>query len=295
MKNNGLFLSISRPALPPLALFLAILSAPTPASAGQFEIYGNFGVTFPFYSQTFTYDPGPVTLPIPGVTIRQEGTFSLDAKGGTAYGFGGCYYFVSSVGLEARFDSAGVDIKTTGARYLVTVTLPPFPPINADLDLGTGSVDVDRLTPISFNLKLQTPGRFAFGFSGGISYLPSFSLSATQTIALGVSALNAGNQQLEVSTLPFAALVVEPQGEGQSRWGFNGGVLLRIPFNEKVALVGDARYFRFSEHTVTWTRSDNRPLSAIEQLLLAQVQQRLEPIVFRPQWFQITGGLAITF
>jgi hypothetical protein len=278
-----------------ILLALAALSTPSPASAGQFEVSGNLGITLPFWSQTFAYDPGPVTLPIPGVSIRQEGSFSLDAKGGTVYGFGGCYYFVESVGLEARVDFAGVDITSSGARYLVNVTLPaPFPPVNADLDLGTGSVDVDRLTPISFNLKFQTPGRFALGASGGASYLPSFKMTARQTIALGVTALNAGTQRLEVTTLPFAA-IVQPQGEGQSRWGFNAGVTLRIPFNEKVALVGDARYFRFSEQTVTWGRADSEPLSALEQLLLEQVRQRLEPIRFRPQFFQVTGGIALTF
>jgi hypothetical protein len=290
MMKNALLLSIVRFA----AATLALAFLPRAATAGQFEIFGNIGVTFPFYSQTFVYDPGPVTLPIEGVTIRQEGTFSLDAQGGTAYGFGAGYYFASSVALEARVDVAGVDITTQGAQYHVSVALPPFPPFTADLDLGTGTVDVDKLTPISFNLKLQTPGRFALGVSGGASYLPSFKLSARQTIALGVKALNAGAQQLEISTLPFAA-VVQPQGEGQSRWGFNGGLLLRIPFNEKVALVGDGRYFWFSEQTVTWTRADNRPLNPVEELLLAQVQQRLEPIRFRPQWFQVTGGLSITF
>ncbi len=289
--KNALFPSIFR-ALALVCFSLILL--PRPAGAGQFEIYGNFGVTFPFYSQTFTYDPGPVTLPIPGISIRQEGTFSLDAQGGTAYGFGAAYYFVSAVALEARIDFAGVEIKTQGAQFHVNVSLPPFPPISTDLDLGTGAVDVDKLTPVSFNLKFQTPGRFAFGISGGMSYLPSFSLTASQTIALGVRELNAAAQRLEITTLPFAA-IIQPQGEGQSRWGWNGGVMLRIPFNEKVALVGDARYFRFSEQTVTWGRADGRPLNPIEELLLAQVQERLEPIRFRPEWFQVTGGLSITF
>jgi hypothetical protein len=290
MMKNALFLPIFR------ILVLVPLSAillPRPAGAGQFEIQGNFGVTFPFYSQTFLYDPGPVTLPIPGISIRQEGVFTLDAKGGSAYGFGAAYYFVSSVGLEVRLDTASIDIQTQGAQYNVQVSLPPFPPINAELQLGTGAVDVDRLTPVSFNLKFQTPGRFGFGISGGASYLPEFSFSARQTIALGVRALNAADRQLEITTLPFAA-ILEP-AEGQSHWGFNGGVMLRIPFNDKVALVGDGRYFYFSEFEVGWGRADGRPLNPIEELLLAQVQQRLEPIRFRPQWFQVTGGLSITF
>jgi hypothetical protein len=290
MKTNALFLPFLR--LP--AALAALILLPQAAAAGQFEIYGSYGVTFPFYSQTFTWDPGPVTLPIPGLSINQEGTFKLDAQGSSVWGIGGTFYFVSAVGLEVRGDFASVDVTTTGATYNVRLTLPPFPPLTTDLSLGTGSVDVDQLTPVSFNLRFQTPGRFALGVSGGVSYLPSFKLTARQNIALGVSAVNVGNQELEVSTLPFAA-IVQPTGEGQSRWGFNGGITLRIPFNAKVALVGDARYFRFSEQTVTWGRADSRPLNDIEQLLLVQVQQRLDPIVFRPEWFQVTGGLSITF
>ncbi len=288
--KNALILPFLRLAV----ALLAVVVLPRAAAAGEFEIYGSYGVTFPFYSQTITWDPGPVSLPIPGLTIRQGGTFKLDAQGSSAWGIGGTFYFASAVGLEVRGDFAKVDIKTAGATYDVSLTLPPFPPLTSTLNLGTGSVNVDTLTPISFNLKFHTPGRFALGVSGGVSYLPSFKVTARQNIALGVSAVNVGNQELEVSTLPFAA-VVQPTMEGQSRWGFNGGILLRIPFNAKVALIADGRYFRFSEETVTWAPADNRPLNAVEQLLLAQVQQRLDPIVFRPQWFQLTGGLSITF
>jgi Outer membrane protein beta-barrel domain len=290
MKKSALILPILRLAVASAAVTLL----PQTVAAGQFEIYGSYGVTFPFYSQTFTWDPGPVSLPIPGLSINQQGTFKLDAQGSSVWGIGGTFYFTSVVGLEVRGDFASVEITTTGATYNVRLTLPPFPPITTDLNLGTGAVDVDRLTPVSFNLRFQTPGRFALGFSGGASYLPSFKFSARQNIALGVSAVNAGNQELEVSTLPFAA-VVQPEGEGQSRWGFNGGLTLRIPLGSTVALMGDARYFRFSEQTVTWGRADSRPLNAIEQLLLAQVQQRLDPVTFRPEWFQVTGGLSITF
>jgi hypothetical protein len=289
MKRNALFLPILR-----LAACAAALLSSRPLTAGEFELYGSYGVTFPFYSQTFTWDPGPVILPIPGLSINQQGTFKLDAQGSSTWAIGGTFYFVSAVGLEVRGDFASADITTTGAVYNVRLILPPFPPITTDLNLGAGAVDVDRLTPVSFNLKFQTPGRFALGVSGGVSYLPSFKLTARQNIALGVSAVNAGEQQLEVSTLPFAA-IVQPTAETQSKWGFNGGIILRIPLGSKVAILGDARYFRFSEQTVTWGRADSRALNEIEQLLLAQVQQRLDPITFRPEWFQVTGGLSITF
>jgi hypothetical protein len=282
-----------------LRLFALILFLPGTAAAGEFEVFGHLGIPFPFYSQTFTYDPGPVTLNIPNVSIQQQGTFELKGTGGTSFGFGAAYYFVKSVAIEARVDYASIDIKASAASYRVTVNLPaPLPPVNSDLDLGSGTVDLDRLSPISFNLRFQTPGKFGFGVSGGVSYLPAFGLKATQTVGLGVTQLDVGNQRLDVGTLPFQARIEPvslPGLESPSRWGFNGGVILRIPLNEKVSIVGDARYFRFSESTATWTRADSRALSEIEAMLLAQVQQRLPNITFRPEWFQVTGGLAITF
>ncbi|MFI5170731.1 MAG: hypothetical protein ACHQM7_10245, partial [Vicinamibacterales bacterium] len=54
----------------------AVALAPFSVSAGdRFEIAGFGGYTFPFYSQTFRYDPGNVTIPIPGVGLEQGGEF----------------------------------------------------------------------------------------------------------------------------------------------------------------------------------------------------------------------------
>jgi hypothetical protein len=282
-----------------LRVFAIAAFLPGTAAAGEFEVFGHLGITFSFYDQRFTYDPGPVTLGIPNVSIQQQGVFKLQGSGGASYGFGGVYYFVKSVGLEARVDFTSADVKTSGASYRVAVNLPaPLPPVNSDLDLGTGTVHLDHLSPVSINLRFQTPGKFGLGVSGGISYLPSFGLEVTETIGLGVTQLDAGNQRLDVGTLPFEARlepVSVPGLESPSKWGFNAGVILRIPLNEKVSIVGDARYFRFKEHTVSWVRADDRPLSPVETLLLEQVQQRLPDVTFRPEWFQVTGGLAITF
>src|SRR5262249_3664566 len=149
---------------------------------GEFEVFGHLGITFSFYDQTFTYDPGPVTLGIPNVTIQQQGVFKLQGSGGASFGFGGVYYFVKSVGLEARVDFPSADVKTSGASSRVAVHPPaPVPPVNSDLDLGTGTVHLDHLSPVSFNLRFQTPGKFGLGVSGGISYLPSFGLKVTET------------------------------------------------------------------------------------------------------------------
>src|SRR5262245_66562329 len=98
MMKNALFLPIVRLAV----AFAAVLLLPRAASAGQFELYGSYGVTFPFYTQTFTWDPGPVSLPIPGLTISQQGTFKLDAQGSSVWGIGCTVFFASAFGPVVR-------------------------------------------------------------------------------------------------------------------------------------------------------------------------------------------------
>ena len=72
-----------------LALLAAALVAAVPAGAGErLEIAGYAGYTFPFYSQTFRYDPGQVTVPIPGVSVEQSGQFEAKASGGPAFAGG---------------------------------------------------------------------------------------------------------------------------------------------------------------------------------------------------------------
>jgi len=73
-----------------LAVLVAVSAAaalpPSAARAAGVEITGFAGYTFPFYSQTFQYNPGPINVPIPGVSVEQSGEFELKASGGLAYG-----------------------------------------------------------------------------------------------------------------------------------------------------------------------------------------------------------------
>ena len=43
-----------------LLTFVVALAVPAPTQAGEVAITGLGGYTFPFYSQTFRYDPGNV-------------------------------------------------------------------------------------------------------------------------------------------------------------------------------------------------------------------------------------------
>ena len=66
-------------------LLLAVLVSPSLAAAAELELAGYGGYTFPLYSQTFKYDPGPVTVPIPGVSVEQGGGFELTGSGAIAF------------------------------------------------------------------------------------------------------------------------------------------------------------------------------------------------------------------
>src|SRR5260370_39318661 len=128
-----------------LGLSLGACLLPLAASAGDIELAGYAGPAVPFYDQTFRYDPGTLVSPFRGVTIQQQGVFRLEAKGGLAFGGGLAWYVVGPLGLAARIDTAGADVRTTGAPYPVSVALPPPPPpLSTDLDLGTWTVHTER-------------------------------------------------------------------------------------------------------------------------------------------------------
>ena len=91
-----------------LTLLAAALVAAVPAGAGErLEIAGYAGYTFPFYSQTFRYDPGQVTVPIPGVSVEQSGEFEAKASGGPAFAGGITLYATSGLGLRAPLRPRG--------------------------------------------------------------------------------------------------------------------------------------------------------------------------------------------
>src|SRR3954462_15062381 len=87
------------------------------AQAGELEVAVLAGKAFPFYSQQFTYDPGPVN--IPGLDVQQNGVFSLDAQGALTLSLAAAWQFAGPVGVEGRLDRADVSVHTTGAVYHV--------------------------------------------------------------------------------------------------------------------------------------------------------------------------------
>jgi hypothetical protein len=276
-----------------VALLLAVLAAPALAVAGELELTGYAGYTFPFYSQTFKYDPGPVTVPIPGVTVEQGGSFELKASGGPAFAGGVAFYVTNGFGFEVRYDHADITVDTKASSYTVRVGLPaPLDPVVADLALTNGTADLKAAAPFSLNIKLRTGGSVKLTTSGGVSRLGDLEFTVQQTIGLGVIAFNLDQNNIQVGTIGVKATGVAGAG---SSWGGNLGLGLQIPIGEHGALVLEGRGFYFPKRTVTWEPVLDRPLSAIEQALLARVQENLPTVEFEPWWVQATVGFAIRF
>jgi hypothetical protein len=251
---------------------------------------------FPFYDQTFDYDPGPLTSPVAGATLEQRGVFVLDAQGALALNLALRRSLGAHVGIEARLDTADVSVHVTGARYRITARLPaPLPPLASDVDLGTGTVDLERLRPLSLGLVLGTGGRTRLSVSAGVSWLPAFRFTVDQTIGVGVPFLDGTRLGLDIGRAGLRAEAL-PTEQGQGRLGANAGLDLRFPVGPRLAIVVEGRAFRFQKQTLQWgTAETSGPLSAIQQDLVRQIQARLPPVAFNPAFFHGSAGLALRF
>ncbi|HLA76953.1 MAG TPA: hypothetical protein VJU18_05160 [Vicinamibacteria bacterium] len=264
------------------------------STAGGFEIGVHGGRVAPFYQQTFHWGAGTLPAVIPGTEIRQQGVFTLEARGSTALGGSASLYLLPLLGLEVRLDTLDVEVDVTDARFDVHADLPaPLPDFDTTLTLAAGTVDLERLRPLSLNLKLKTPGPLGVTLSGGISYLPALSLTITQPLALGVTGVAGG--QFQIATLDMRA-EARPETEGDySRFGLNGGLGLRLALGSHLALSAEGRYFIFQKYRLTWSPASDRPLTPLEQTLRDATLANLNAVEFNPQCFQVTVGLAVVF
>ena len=279
--------------LPAVGLSL-LLPASARAQSVEFSFF--LGQTVPTYDQAFNYAPD-IGLPvISGVTIQQQGSFQLSAKGGPAFGGSVSFFPVDFFGVELRVDSVDFQIETSAPSFDATVNLPPpLPPLSGTLDLDQGQFDVDRLNPVSVNLKLRTPGNAKFFVSGGFSYLPELTVTARQEVGLGVTGIEAltdlslGAVSLRAEPLP--ADLIEQDG---GRWGANAGAGVQVFFTDNVGLTGEVRVFRFSTQRFVW-RGDGPTGSSLEQELVQELEEALPVIAIEPIFFHAVGGIVLRF
>jgi hypothetical protein len=278
-----------------LALALALL--PTSAMAASFELTGYVGKALPRYSQTFHYDPGDRSVSVPGFSIHEQGTFTLDAEGGVVVSGAATFYFAEAVGIEGRIDTADASATLKGARYDVTVQPPAgFPPFSGGFTLDTGVAQLDRLKPLSLNLKLRTPeGAVRFAISGGVSYLPELKATVVQPLALGISSIDVSKVAVDAVLVTLSAQGVPDQEGSGGKLGGNLGAGLQISMGHHLSLLVEGRGFLFKKHHLSWVAVPDRVLTPHQEDVLRSVLNRLNPLEFNPTYIQATAGLAFRF
>jgi hypothetical protein len=272
---------------------VAGLAAARVAPAAELELAGYLGVTLPFYEQTFPIDLRPPERPLQGIELRQERALSLNAKGGLVLAGGATLYVGGAFGIEARYDSADVDITAEPPLYSIRLS-SPFPTFSTTLEPAPTVVSISALTPISLNLKLRTPGPLRFFISGGVSYLPDFQLAVAQPLNLRLAGLGlpAG---LDLGTLIAQAVSRPDDPTEDSRFGANVGLGLQIKISDHAAIVGEARAFYFPKQVLNWRVTQAGGVVTLPSELLQSLEAQLEPVRFNPAYFHLLGGLAFTF
>ena len=266
-----------------LSALLALLVLPAANGwAGQLEISAWVGPSLPFYSQSFQYSP-PAVPPLPGVGVEQVGAFEFDASGGVSFGAGAAWHFGGPIGVEFRVDSGAIEVNQEGARFRVTVRPPaPLPPLAIDVETQ-GTITLDRLLPISLNVRYRGGGRVGLVASGGLSYLPSLDFAVTQELGLGAIG---GIGGIDIPTLPL-----EAGGQIDGFWGVNAGLGVRFRLSDAVSANVEGRGFFFGEREIEW-QVERFPISPE---LGELIRQQLGPIRFTPGFFQATAGLSVRF
>jgi hypothetical protein len=273
---------------------LCFAAVPGMASAGGLEIAVRAGQVFPFYEQSFRFDPGPfLRATFPGVSVEPVEDLRLEGRGGLALGGGVAWYMSDSVGLEARVDTADLSVRARDARVSVRIPLPaPLPSISTDVEIPA-TVQLERVRPLSLNLRARTTGRVNAHLSAGVSYLPSLRLSIQSTFRTSTPILLGAPLDLAHLAVRAEARPGE-DGEG-GRVGFNAGGGIAWPLGGRVAAEVDARYFRFKQQTLSWSGEPGLVLSPVEQQLLRELLNTLGEGRFNPNFFQIAGGLSLRF
>jgi hypothetical protein len=204
---------------------------PLAAAAGELEITGHIGPTFPFYEQAFEFEPGsPGGLRFPGITVTQEDIFRLDAHG--AWPGPSASYRSPWLGLEARVDTADVGVASRGRATRSGRRPSPLPDLINELALSSGEADLHRIHPFSLNLRARSEGRTRFGGSAGLSYLPSFSFVIAQDVTLRI--VEPLPVPIGTAHLAVAAEAL-PGEENQGRFGVNAGAFVQFGLNDRVA------------------------------------------------------------
>jgi len=228
------------------------------------------GKAFPIYDERLTLRPSSPVLP--GVDITVGGSPILKADGGPVFG-AALAFELGIFAIEGRLDATDVGLEFTGARYDLRGTVFPFEGLTAALIVAPGRFDADRISLLSLNGRVRTPGPVGVMVSGGLSYLPDIGI--TGSIPLTVEATNLP----PLPTLDAALTLGVAPGQAEHRFGVNGGAGLRV--GDRVALTAEVRAFYFREFELRLARARGPEL--LDDLLSAADSIRFNPIFVNAQ------------
>lgn len=256
---------------------IAVLPGSTREAAAQavdLTVFG--GLAYPIYDERLTLTaPSPS---LPGVDVTVTDSPVLRGDGGPVFGAALTLEF-GIVGIEGRFDAVEAALEFTGARYDLRGTAFPFQGLNATIVASPGRFDADRISLLSLNVRLRTPGPIGVIASGGVSYLPDIAVS-------GSVPLNVDAPQLPPLGFDAALTLRATPGQSQHRFGVNGGAGVRV--GGRVALVGEVRAFYFREYELGFGSVDGPDL--LDELLAEAA-----PVRFKPVFVNAQVGIAIRF
>ena len=265
-----------QPVLLALCAAAAVLTAPLCAHAQGVDVTFFGGLAYPLYDERLTLSPGDPS--IPGVEVTSLSTPVLSADGGAVVG-GAVALEFGMLALEGRLDSVEAGFEFSGARYDLRGTAFPFQGLTASIVASPGRFDAERISLLSLNARIRTPGPIGIVASGGLSYLPDIDVSGSVPLIVDAPGLPA----LGID----AALTLRgtPQ-QSEHRFGVNGGAGLRI--GGRVALLAEVRGFYFREYELRFGTADGPEL--LDELLA-----EAEPVRFSPVFVNAQVGVTFRF
>jgi hypothetical protein len=256
---------------------LTLLMTPQGSSAQGVDLTIFAGRAFPIYDERLTLRPPSPSIPDLDITVVDAPI--LRADGGPVFG-AALAFELGVLGIEGRLDATEVGLEFTGAQYDLRSSLSPLPDLTVSLRAAEGRFDADRISLLSVNARLRTPGPVGLVVSGGLSYLPNIRVSGAVPLSV------------EAAGLPIlqdfdAGLILRATpGQAEHRFGVNGGAGLRV--GGRVALMAEVRAFYFREYELRFATDDGPEI--LEALL-----EDLAPVRFEPVFVNAHVGLVFKF
>jgi hypothetical protein len=259
-----------------IGAILVLLAAPHHATAQTFDLTLFGGLAYPLYDERLTFQPPAPALSGVEVTVAESPI--LRGDGGPVFGAALALEF-GMIGIEGRFDSVAAGLEFTGARYDLRGTTFPLQGLTASIVASPGRFDAERISLLSLNARIRTPGRISLVASGGVSYLPDIDISGS--VPLSVDA-----PQLPPLGFDAALTLHGVPGRSEHRLGLNGGAGLRV--GGRVAVHAEVRGFYFRDYELLFASADGPEL--LDDLLADA-----DPVSFSPVFVNAQIGVVIRF